>query len=480
MNKTQFHFIAIGGIGMSGCAKYLLKKGYKVSGSDIEDNKYLKPLAEMGAKIFIGHDEKNIEDNENLIVVVSTAIHPDNVELKKAKALGLKIFHRSDLLSYIASEFQKKEHKNDKLPIFFGFSGTHGKTTTSGLCSYILSKAKQNSSFIVGGIVPEFNTNALYNGDDYFVAELDESDGTIVKYSPNISVINNLELDHIDFYKDGLASLFETFDIYISGLKENSVVILNKDNKNTMELLKRHNDKNLKFVTFSLNDKTADYYADEINYIDLGSKFNVYKNGQYLGIIEMNIPGEHNVYNALAVISALMKAEFNFNDISNYFSSFTGMGRRFQKAAEFNNIIVIDDYGHHPTEICSTLKSVSLSKRRKIAIFQPHRYTRLQGLWNEFIECFKNNNIDLLVVTDVYAASEDEIENINSQKFVEDFKNHSNIESIYVSGSIKEASKNILPNLKPNDLVLTFGAGDITKMGSYLEENYTNLAKKIR
>lgn len=473
MNKTQFHFIAIGGIGMSGCAKYLLKKGYKVSGSDIEDNKYLKPLAEMGAKIFIGHDEKNIEDNENLIVVVSTAIHQDNPELLKAKKLGLKIFHRSDLLSYIAQKTQNEENT-----LFFGFSGTHGKTTTSGLCSYILNKANQKSSFIVGGIVPEINTNALYNGDDYFTAELDESDGTIVKYSPNISVINNLELDHIDFYKNGLASLFETFDIYISGLKENSVVIINKDNENTMELLKRNKDKNLKFVTFSLNDKTADYHAGEISYIDLGSKFNVYKNGKLLGIIEMSIPGEHNVYNALAVISALMEAGFCFSDINNYFSSFTGMGRRFQKAAEFNNIIVIDDYGHHPTEIGSTLKSVSLSERRKVAIFQPHRYTRLQGLWDEFVECFKNNNIDLLVVTDVYAASEDEIENINSQKFVEYFKNKSNIEAIYVGGTIKEASKNILPHLKSNDLVLTFGAGDITKMGSYLEENYTNLAKK--
>lgn len=472
MNKVQFHFIAIGGIGMSGCAKYLLKKGYKVSGSDIEDSKYLNPLREMGAEIFIGHDEKNIKDKKNLVVVVSTAIHKDNPELIKAKKLGLKIFHRSDLLSYIAKKTQDEEKA-----IFFGFSGTHGKTTTSGLCSYILNKTNKKSSFIVGGIIPEINTNALYNGDDYFVAELDESDGTIVKYSPNISVINNLELDHIDFYKDGLISLFETFDTYISGLKTNSIVIINKDNENTMELLKRHKNKNLKFVTFSLLDKTANYYAGEINYIDLGSKFNVYENGQLLGMIEISIPGEHNIYNALSVTSALLEAGFEFNNISQYFVGFTGMGRRFQKIAEFNNIIVIDDYGHHPTEIGSTLKSISHSKRRKVAIFQPHRYTRLQGLWNEFIECFKNSNIDLLIVTDVYAASEFEIQNINSQTFVEDFKAKSKIEAVYIKGTIKETSENILPFLKPNDLVLTFGAGDITKMGTYLEKNYLNLIK---
>ena len=472
MNKTQFHFIAIGGIGMSGCAKYLLKKGYKVSGSDIEDSKYLNPLREMGAKIFIGHSENNIPNDKNTVVVVSSAIHKDNPELIKAKELGLKIFHRSDLLGFIA-----KKAQNEDNTLFFGFSGTHGKTTTSGLCSYILNKSNQKSSFIVGGIVPELNTNALYNGDDFFVAELDESDGTIVKYAPNISVINNLELDHIDFYTNGLCSLFETFDTYISNLKDKSVVILNKDNQNTMELLKRNEDKNLKFVTFSLFDKTANYYAGEINYIDLGSKFNVYKNGELLGEVEMSIPGKHNVYNALAVASALLEAGFEFKDISKYFTGFSGMGRRFQKAAEFNNIIVIDDYGHHPTEIGATLNSISNINRRKVAIFQPHRYTRLKGLWNEFIECFKLSNIDLLFVTDVYAASEFEIENINSKKFVEDFKTKSNIEAFYVKGTIKEASKIVSEHLIPNDLVLTFGAGDITKMGTYLQQNYTNLVK---
>ena len=200
MEKEKFHFIAIGGIGMSGLAKYLLQEGFDVSGSDINDSKYITELKKLGAKVFIGHDENNLPDD--CTVVASTAIRESNPEIQKAKRLGLKILHRSDVLKTLS----------ERSKCFIGYAGTHGKTTTSGLSAYVTDKAELEPSYVVGGIIPGINTNANYKSDKYFIAELDESDGTVVKYNPDILVINNLEADHLDFYKDGLNSLIETFN----------------------------------------------------------------------------------------------------------------------------------------------------------------------------------------------------------------------------------------------------------------------------
>ncbi|HCB11577.1 MAG TPA: UDP-N-acetylmuramate--L-alanine ligase, partial [Cyanobacteria bacterium UBA11991] len=225
MNK-KYHFIAIGGVGMSGLAKYLLQNGCEVSGSDINDSKYVKGVRDLGAKVYIGHSEDNVP--EDCIVVASTAIREFNPEIQKAKRLGLPIWHRSDLLAEIS------RHED----YFIGFSGTHGKTTTSGLCSYVLEKAGLKPSYVVGGIIPELNTNANCSHGKYFIAELDESDGTIVKYSPNLVVVNNLEPDHLDFYKNGLESILETFETFISNMRENGVILANMDNEGVKRLVK--------------------------------------------------------------------------------------------------------------------------------------------------------------------------------------------------------------------------------------------------
>jgi len=229
---------------MSGLAKYLLENGCEVSGSDVKDSKYVDKLRKLGARVFIGHDENNLP--EDCVVVASTAIRDDNPELKKAKRLGLPVYHRSDLLAEIS--------RHDKF--FIGYSGTHGKTTTSGLASYVLDLAGYEPSFVVGGIIPELGVNSQSTKGKYFVAELDESDGTIVKYSPNICVINNLEPDHLDFYKDGMKSLLETFEKFISNMKENAVVLINND-CNVLKQLHAH-----KVMTFGLNE--ADYTAKNI------------------------------------------------------------------------------------------------------------------------------------------------------------------------------------------------------------------------
>lgn len=456
--KKKYHFIAIGGVGMSGLAKYLLQNGYEVSGSDINDSKYVKSVRDLGAKVYIGHNEDNLPDD--CIVVASTAIREFNPEIQKAKRLGLPIWHRSDLLAEIS---RGEEY-------FIGYSGTHGKTTTSGLCSYVLEKAGLKPSYVVGGIIPEINTNANCAHEKYFIAELDESDGTIVKYSPNLVVVNNLEPDHLDFYKNGLESILETFETFISNMRENGIILANMDNEGVKRLVKYFSvhelAHNAKFVTFSIGGNT-DYCAKNIVYGEDYTTFDIFYKGEFQTNLKIWLKGVHNVYNSLAVWASLHLSNIDMNLVNPHFATFTGMGRRFQKVGEFNGISVYDDYAHHPTEIKATLScSKSFRDKRIIAVFQPHRFSRLQNLWNEFMEAF--DGIDELIVTDVYAASEDEIVGVNSQAFVNEFKEKSDIPCRHISGGIEEVAKELNKDIKPNDIIIGLGAGTITKLGPEL------------
>ena len=438
-----YHFIAIGGIGMSGLAKYLLEDGHTVSGSDIDDNKYVDKLRKLGAKIYIGHSSNNVPDGA--IVIKSTAIRDNNPEIIRAKELGLKIYHRSDLLKDI-SEMAQNDGK-----CFIGFSGTHGKTTTSGLASYLLDKAGYLPSFVDGGIVPEIHTNAQHKTGKHFIAELDESDGTLVKYSPDILVINNLEEDHIDFYKNGMSDLVNVFSTAVSKAKK---VIINADNYGC-SLLKGD------FVTFGL--KGGDYTAKNVIYTSDGTSFDVYYHDKFIISVSIQISGVHNVYNALAVVSALCEAGIDVSTVKDYFHSFTGMGRRFQKVCSLNGIEIFDDYAHHPTEIKATLDSAYQKYGNHIvAVFQPHRYTRLQALWDEFKESF--NDACRVIVTDVYSASEDEIQGISGKAFADD----SGFE--HMPGNMEAVANKLLPTLRSGDVVIGLGAGTITDLGKYLEK----------
>lgn len=444
---SKYHFIAIGGIGMSGLAKYLLQDGHTVSGSDIEDSKYVDKLRALGAKIYIGHNAENVPSDA--IVIKSTAIRDNNPEVMRARELGLKIYHRSDLLSEIANMAQNSGK------CFIGFSGTHGKTTTSGLASYVLDKAALQPSFIDGGIVPELNTNAQHLKGKHFVAELDESDGTIIKYNPDILVINNLEADHLDFYKNGLSDLIKTFENSISKAKK---VIINIDNQGIQKLKDIDN-----AITFGLHN--ADYSAKNINYTKSGTEFEIWYKNEFLTNINIQLAGIHNVYNTLAVCVALIEAGVDINLVKPFFYNFTGMGRRFQKVCEFSGIQVYDDYAHHPTEIKATLDAAALKygKEHIVAVFQPHRYTRLKSLWDDFKTSF--NSARVIYVTDVYSASEDKIEGISGENFASELPTAS-----YVSGSIEDVAQKIMPMLKNGDIVVGLGAGTITRLGKNLEK----------
>lgn len=456
--KKKYHFIAIGGVGMSGLAKYLLQNDFEVSGSDINDSKYVQGVRKLGAKVHIGHDENNVPDD--CIVVASTAIRENNPEIQKAKRLGLPIWHRSDLLAEIA------QHE----PYFIGFSGTHGKTTTSGLCSYVLEKANLKPSYIVGGIIPKINTNANAAHDKFFIAELDESDGTIVKYSPNLVVVNNLEPDHLDFYKNGLESILETFEKFLSNLRENAIIMANTDNEGVKRLVKYFTEHklahNAKFVTYSIGGNT-DYCAKNINYGEDFTTFDIYYKGELQTTLKICLKGVHNVYNSLAVWGSLHQAGVQMDLVNPHFATFTGMGRRFQKVGEFDGISIYDDYAHHPTEIKATLSSSkSFKNRNVIAVFQPHRYTRLQNLWNEFMGAF--SDVDRVVVTDVYAASEDPIEGVNSEAFTNELKEKIDIPCENLKGDMKAVAKQLYPTLKSGDVVIGLGAGTITALGKEL------------
>ncbi len=454
----KFHLIAIGGVGMSAIAKYLFQRGAVVSGSDIVESKYTHLLENMGIKVTIGHNESLISND--MTIIASSAVKDDNPEILKAIKLGLKIYHRSDILKIISDEFSQDENG-----LFIGFSGTHGKTTTSGLCSYILSKAMKHPSFIVGGIIPELNTNAEFDEKKYFIAELDESDGTIEKYSTDIAVINNIEEDHLDHYKNGYTDIAKTFNIYLQNKPEQTVII-NNDNAGSKKFIELHSDYN--YITFGIEN--ADYTAKNIKFENFGSSFDIYKKNELITNIKMSIPGIHNVYNALAVACALIESGIDITEIKNHFTSFSGMGRRFQKVCEFNNITIYDDYAHHPSEIKTTLngiKSAINKDNRLVAIFQPHRYTRLQSLWNEFKTSF--NSADKLYITDVFPAGEAEISGINSSIFSQEL---SSVNNTYIKGNMKEIADSIFSELKEGDIVVTLGAGTITQLGKYLEAKF--------
>ncbi|HIS35319.1 TPA: UDP-N-acetylmuramate--L-alanine ligase [Candidatus Scatousia excrementigallinarum] len=458
MNRQKYYFIAIGGVGMSGLAKYLLENGCEVSGSDVCDGKYVQKVKKLGANVHIGHSADNVP--QDCVVIASTAIRQDNPEMIRAKELGLPIYHRSDLLAEISREGK----------FFLGYSGTHGKTTTSGLSSYVMEKAGLKPSYVVGGIIPELDTNAHCQDGKYFAAELDESDGTIVKYVPNVVVINNLEADHLDFYKNGLQSILETFESFISKMPDDGVVLVNYDCEASKGL---HGHKTM---TFGLSDG-ADYQAKNIEYTSDYTSFDVYFKNELLIDLKIILKGRHNVYNALSVLASLHQAGVDLEVVKPHFATFTGMGRRFQKIGVANGAVIYDDYAHHPTEIKAALSSaLSFKDKHIIAVFQPHRYTRLKNLWNEFLTAF--DGVDKVIVTDVYAASEDKIEGVNSKVFCEDL-NKKGVNCEYISGDMKSVANVMFPDLNEKDVVIGLGAGTVTALGKELialDKELTNVA----
>jgi len=443
----RIHLIGIGGIGMSGLALLLLKKGYKVSGSDIKKNCVLDKLSGLGAKIYIGHSQEYIKDTD--LVVYSSAIREDNPEIKEARERKIPVIKRAEMLANLM---------RDKIVITV--TGAHGKTTTTSLTAHLLLKNNLSPCFALGGILRGRGENALLGEGDYFVAEADESDGTFLYFQPSYSIITNVDYEHLDFYKD-FGNLLKNFREFMDRTKK--TLILFGDDKNLRELTKDFKKKILLYG----KSPHCHIQPKDINLSGFSSEFNCLYKGKDLGRIFLPLTGVHNVINSLAVIGLAMELGIDFKRIRDSLGIYSGVERRFQLKLKQDDLILIDDYGHHPTEIRATLEATkSIERKRLICIFQPHRYTRTKLLLDDFCKCF--NSVDLLIITDIYPANEKPIEGISSQAILERMREFKKENILYLPK--KEIGDFILNVAEPGDLILTIGAGDIGKVSDELAE----------
>ncbi|MBY0360147.1 MAG: UDP-N-acetylmuramate--L-alanine ligase [Candidatus Obscuribacterales bacterium] len=450
------HFIGIGGIGMSALARILLAQGRSVSGSDKQASPITEELQSLGATIYIGQQASNVEKAS--AIVISTAITGDNPEYAQATARKLPIFHRSDMLAAICAGSK-----------VIGVSGTHGKTTTTGMVAQVLLDCGLDPSVVVGGLFGRLKSNSYAGSGEYFVAEADESDRTHANLPSYISIVTNIEPDHLENYPGGMNQILETMAAFANSSQ--FATVLCSDDAGCRELMPKLTNKVITYGTSQVSAK-ADYQMTMID----ESSFSVRAHGKDLGTINLPVPGMHNRMNALCACAVALELGQDFEKIAHSLSSFGGVDRRFQHIGQTNDITIVDDYGHHPTEVQATLEAAQQYKRglqaksnkinhRVVAVFQPHQPRRLQDLWQEFCQSFKQ--ADLVLVADVYVARGGQIDGINSERFVKEVE-HKNAH--YLGGPTADLPNKIHPHLQPGDIVLTIGAGDITGVGKPLLE----------
>lgn len=465
--EGSFHFIGLGGIGMSALARLVLARGKEVSGSDKADSAILRELRENGARVHVGHEAAHV--NGASVVVVSTAISPDNPELVEAKRLGLPIRHRSEMLAQLT--------RGRKL---IGISGTHGKTTTTGMVAQVLIDGDIDPSVVVGGVFSKIKANSRHGDGEYFVAEIDESDGTQTRVNSHIGVITNIETDHLENYPGGLEQILESMQVFAR--QTSDILILCVDDAGCRRLARaqEQEDQNRttpggpRIITYGLY---GGEHESQYSYEPCGAfSMRVYREGNLLGQVDLRVPGTHNKSNALVACIVAVELGVPFETIAASLAEFEGVNRRFQILGKRAEITVVDDYAHHPTEIAATLKAArefiagSMNPdSRLVAVFQPHQPTRLKNHWKAFCESF--GDADLVLVTDVYIARGKPIEGINSETFSHAVLNRS---CRYIGGPTPGLAAAIVELLEPGDTVMTIGAGDITAVGPQILELLKN------
>ncbi len=461
-NLMHIHFIGIGGAGMSGIAKVLLEMGYKVSGSDLKDSRYTKTLRDMGAVVSIGHSYSNIEDPD--VVVVSSAIPESNPEVKRARELDIPVVRRAEMLAWLGRNMRS-----------IAVAGTHGKTTTTSMISLAFEKLQLAPTFLIGGELNDIGSNAKCGSGDFFITEADESDGSLLYLQPEVIVITNIEADHLDYYGslEAIESLFLTF---VEALPLSGFVVACADNPGVSRLIKKSNKR---FVTYGVEmgdsgngrPKNCDFVARNISLQKLGSTYDVYAGDEYIGTVKLGVPGIHNVYNSLSTIALSITLGLDTDKVIDALSQFSGVKRRFQIIGRTSEVVLVDDYAHHPTEVKATLNAArSGNWDRLICIFQPHRYTRTKFLGKEFGSAF--NEADIIVLTDVYAAGEEPIPGVTGKVIVDAVLAESPRKNIVYLPKKTEIPKFLLETAREGDLILTMGAGDISTIG----EDFLKLA----
>lgn len=460
-NLGVIHFIGIGGIGMSGIAEVLVQSGYLVQGSDIKASNNTKRLEKLGIEVFIGQRKSNILNAK--IIVVSTAISKNNIELVEAKKIFLPIVHRAEMLGELM-----------RLKQSIAIAGTHGKTTTTSLIAKMIEENGMDPTIINGGIISSLDSNARMGKGDWMVVEADESDGSFTKLNPTAAVITNIDLEHLDFHKNE-KNLELAFFNFLSSIPFYGFICLCTDHPRVQKLISKLEDK--KVITYGLS-ANADVRATNIIYNNNKMNFTLsISNRRKLEIssyeIEFSMIGIHNIQNALATIATGIELKIPIEKIKNTLKTFTGVQRRFQNVGNFKNTTIIDDYGHHPVEINAALAAARLltPKSKIISIFQPHRYSRIKDLFSDFCSCF--NDADYVFLLDVYPAGEEPLKGFESN----DLKNgllkygHKNVSYIE---SKKALIRETLKIISPHDIIICLGAGSITKIANTLEKELHN------
>jgi len=446
---THYHFVGIGGIGMGTIASLLLDKGFKVSGSDAKSGKMTDMLAVKGAKIFIGHAAHQVRGAD--CVVLSSAIPQDNPEWQAAIAKGIRVMHRAEVLAGLMRD-----------TVSIGVAGAHGKTTTTSMIAQLFVDAGLNPTTAIGGIVKTWPQSALVGDSEYFIAELDESDGSFLHFNPHYSVITNIDAEHMDFYKT-MDRVEEYYLKFLDRTGHEGIVIAFGEDPILRRLLERSRSP---YRTYGL-EADNDLYAGDVRLHPFGSRFNCVYQGNNLGEVELSVPGEHNIKNACAGLLLGLHCGIGFETLKKSLAQFHGVRRRFDLVGSVNDILIVDDYGHHPTEIRAALKTARGLNRRVIAVFQPHRYSRTYHLWNEFVQCF--SDCGHLIVTDIYAAGEKPLEGVSAQRLAGEIGFACNHPVIYQpKDKILECISEII---RPGDCVMTLGAGDITDVAHRIREH---------
>lgn len=440
--------MGIGGIGMSGIAEVLLNLGFDVSGSDLRQSDTTERLERLGAMIHIEHRAENVAGAD--VVVYSSAVNSTNPELVEAKNNAVPTIPRTEMLAELM-----------RMKFAVTVAGSHGKTTTTSMISSVLASGGLDPTVVVGGKLKAIGSNARLGDSRYIVAEADESDGKFVQLPSSIAVITNIDLEHVDFYPD-LEAIKDRFVDYTTRVPFYGSVVMCVDDGNVRSIMPRIRKRK---VTYGL-EEPADVAGKVIRRDESGCIFSVRNREQTVGEIRIGIPGDHYVSNALAAIAIGMELEIPFGAIKEGLESFDGVGRRFEVKGSAHGVLVVDDYGHHPTEIAATIRAARENfGRRLLVLFQPHRFSRTQALAQQFGECFVGAHA--VFVTDIYPAGEDPLPGVSAQMIVDAIREHGGSEVHYVP-SLEDLADQVAKLVEPDDMVLTLGAGDIYKSGEQL------------
>jgi len=442
----KIHFVGIGGIGMSGIAELLLNLKFEVSGSDIAESDIISRLRSFGARIEIGHRSENLGNAQ--VVVYSSAVGLDNPECVAAKDKRLPVIPRAEMLA----ELMRMKHS-------IAIAGTHGKTTTTSMLATVLEVADLDPTAIIGGKLDIFGSNARLGEGELLVAEADESDRSFLKLAPIIAVVTNIEREHMDCYRD-LEDILETYVQFLNKVPFFGFNMVCLDNENVQQILPRLE---RKVITYGSNTQALYRFTDP-EFDGMVTRFVAHRGTKTLGKISLNVPGIHNCLNALAAIGTAIELGIDFDTVRKGIETYKGVQRRVHLRGDKNGIMIMDDYGHHPTEIRMTLQAIknSFPGRRLIAVFQPHRFSRTRDLFDDFVTSFYDAS--RVYITEIYAASEKPVEGISGRVLFESIKEHGHLDVCYVERkeSLPEA---VYPDLKQGDIVLFLGAGDAWRQG---------------